>query len=369
MTWSEPPAPGLNDLSTLRAVWDRAADAMALSGPDGTVLAVNPAYCRLYGSTPMQLVGQSFAVIFPPEVRAEAEQQYRDIFARGEDSLHESRVRSADGIELIVEARASFIERDAQRLAMLSTIRDITAQRQAEADRDAFVASASHDLLQPLTLIKARAELLLRKLGDEAPVDALKRDLTIINASVEDLAEQLSALVDAVRLGAGGLVQLDLQPVQIGPWLQRLVDRHQAGATAHALRLEAAPQPLVVRIDEVRMRRVVSNLLSNATKYSPGGGEIHVRVSADTTAGTGGRVMLEVADHGIGIPAADLPHIFTPYHRAANVIGVIPGSGLGLAGALAIVEQHGGALEVDSAEGLGTTFRLYLPSAVSEAET
>jgi PAS domain S-box-containing protein len=351
------------ELSLLRAVWERAVDAMALSDADGIVLSVNPAYCRLYGFTADQLIGRTFAVIFPEEARPEAEAQYRDIFQRGEDSNHEAHVGSAEGVDLIVEARASFIEHEGQRVAMLSTIRDITAQRRAEDQRDAVVASASHDLRQPLTLIKGRAEMLLRKLDDELTVTDLTTGLGSIASSVDHVSEQLASLVDAVRPGAAQAAPIEPRPMELTRWLRHIVDTHQASSGRHTFRIELSGEPLIASIDEVRMRRVMNNLLSNAVKYSPAGGEIVVRAIGVESVADDDRIIIEVEDRGVGVPSADLPHIFEAGHRASNVISSVPGSGLGLASSLAIVHDHGGQLAVDSDEGVGTTVRVLLPRA------
>jgi two-component system phosphate regulon sensor histidine kinase PhoR len=347
-------------VATLRAAWDAVADALAVSDSHGVVIAVNAAYCRLYGFAEQQLVGQSFAVIFPEQVRPAAEEQYRAVFERGEFSAHESRVRRADGTELIVEARASFIEHDGQRVGMLSTIRDITAQRTAEAERDALIESASHDLRQPLSRIKIRAELLQRMLHDELSMEQLNTGLRQITAAVDDVTQQLSSLRDAVELQAGQPVVLKYQAVELTRWLTDLVGHHQAGTDRHTLVCETPRHRLVACIDEVRLRRVVGNLLSNAVKYSPNGGKIHVRLSwADEL--DDGQMLLEVEDQGIGIRSADLPRVFLPYFRTSEAASLEPGTGLGLAGSLAIVQQHGGSLTVDSEPDRGSVFRVRLP--------
>jgi signal transduction histidine kinase len=104
---------------------------------------------------------------------------------------------------------------------------------------------------------------------------------------------------------------------------------------------------------------VLSNLLSNAIKYSPLGGPISVRIACHETE-TGPWAVVMVADQGVGVPAADLPHVFERFHRGTNV-GRIAGSGIGLAGAKVIVEQHGGMLDIESSEGTGATVTLQLP--------
>ena len=108
--------------------------------------------------------------------------------------------------------------------------------------------------------------------------------------------------------------------------------------------------------DGGRLSRVLNNLLSNAVKYSPGGGEIVVRVSSDS-----GWAIVMVEDHGLGIPAADLPHVFEPFHRGGNAVRSIGGAGIGLASVRQIVEAHGGSVEVSSRVGEGSTFIVRLP--------
>lgn len=112
-------------------------------------------------------------------------------------------------------------------------------------------------------------------------------------------------------------------------------------------------------IDAARVQRVIENLLSNAIKYSPNGGLIRVRFAPPNC---GERdAYFTVQGWGMGIPTADLPFVFDRFHRGANVVGRIAGSGLGLAGARQMVERHGGSIAVDSEEGIGTMFMVRLP--------
>jgi PAS domain S-box-containing protein len=125
-----------------RLVWEVAADAMALSDPDGIVIAANPAYYELYGYQPEQVLGQSFAVIFPEEQRASAEAQYRQVFAAPvAPPAFESAIERSDGTVRHVETRINFIHQDGRRAAMLSSIRDVTERSQAQAE---LVTKSSH---------------------------------------------------------------------------------------------------------------------------------------------------------------------------------------------------------------------------------
>jgi PAS domain S-box-containing protein len=115
-----------------RAVWEATSEAMALSNWEGVVIAVNPAYCALFGLTPEQVVGQSFAIIFPEEARVAAVEQYHAVFADpNPPPSYESRVQHADGSERFVEARANFLVRDGARVAMISALRDVTERHAA----------------------------------------------------------------------------------------------------------------------------------------------------------------------------------------------------------------------------------------------
>jgi signal transduction histidine kinase len=128
----------------------------------------------------------------------------------------------------------------------------------------------------------------------------------------------------------------------------------------HDWRLEAQIASLVADVDAARLRRVLDNLLSNAVKFSPTGTEIVVTIDREAVEGREWAV-LAVRDRGMGIPAADLPRVFERFYRASNAAGQIAGTGIGLAGARHIVEQHGGSLVAVSVEGDGATFAVRLP--------
>jgi len=127
--------PDLDVAATFTAVWEASADAMALSDAEGIVLAANPAYCRLYGYAPEEIIGRSFTLVYPEAERAEAEARYRAIFERGQADAagYERIVRRKDGVELVGESRVSFLRRHGRPVAMIVVIRDVTDRRRAEA--------------------------------------------------------------------------------------------------------------------------------------------------------------------------------------------------------------------------------------------
>jgi signal transduction histidine kinase len=151
-------------------------------------------------------------------------------------------------------------------------------------------------------------------------------------------------------------LQLDLQPTDLVALARGSIAEQQAASERHRIVLDAEPAEVVGQWDATRLGRVLGNLLENAVKYSPAGGEVRVEVRREA-----GWAVVRVADQGLGIPAADLPHIFERFRRAGNVVGQVPGTGLGLAVVRQIVEQLGGSVDVDSQAGLGSTFTVRLP--------
>jgi signal transduction histidine kinase len=126
------------------------------------------------------------------------------------------------------------------------------------------------------------------------------------------------------------------------------------------MRVESDSSSLLALADASRLERVVRNMLDNAIKYSPAGGDVIVRTWREEDEG-GNWAVVTIEDHGLGIPASDLPYVFDRFHRGGNVQRHFAGSGIGLTGAKQIVAQHGGAITVQSVEGEGTTFTLRLP--------
>lgn len=362
---------------------------MALSDAAGIVLAANPAYYKLYGYGPEEVLGKSFALIFPSDQRLSAEAQYREIFgAELPPPIMQSTVRNKDGFERVVESRVSFVEEGGERRAMLSIIRDITdevaaREEAARAERDlrAFLFSLSHDIKSPLSVIKGHAQVLRRQLASsQAPPkrERVTDALVQIEASALRVADLVDELVEVATIEEGGTVPLHPSTLDFVSVVRETVDRHQRLADRHRFIVEAEVESLPAQWDGPRLGRVLDNLLGNAVKYSPEGGPINIRVSraerpVAQDAGGGASmdatdpssdclgVVLSVEDHGIGIAGDDLPHVFERFHRGANVPQTVVGSGIGLTSVAQIVRQHGGQISIASEIGTGTRVTIWLP--------
>lgn len=225
--------------------------------------------------------------------------------------------------------------------------------------RDEFIAVASHDMRTPLAAVRGYAQLAHRHLDRSASPDReqLGRWLRDIDASVDRLTELVAELLDATLVRAEGAVPLQLATVGLGSLAREAVERHRPLAGSHEFVVEVEdPEPTGL-IDASRLGRVLDNIVGNALKYSPDGGEVRLRVGQD-----GHSLFVSVTDHGIGIAPADRELIFNPMYRGNNAGGV-SGTGLGLAGSRRLVELMGGRIEVESALGRGSTFTIRLPRA------
>jgi signal transduction histidine kinase len=190
--------------------------------------------------------------------------------------------------------------------------------------------------------------------------------LQTIDDSTVHLVRLIDELLDLMRLRMGHPVELDLAPTDLIEIARRLAGEYQKMSPDHPIRLDADGDSLVGNWDKARLERVVSNLLSNAVKYGAHGGEIDISVRQDVHDGEDWAV-LAVRNHGLGIPTAELDRVFDVYYRGTNVSETISGTGVGLAGARHIVEQHGGAISADSVLGETTTFTVRLPLTHDQA--
>jgi PAS domain S-box-containing protein len=338
-------------------------DAIIGQGLDGTISSWNAGAERLYGWRADEAIGRAIALIVPPD-RPDELPSLMVRLHRGEhvDRFETVRV-TRDGRRLDVWVTLAPI-RDAEgRLVGAASIgRDVTAEREMEHQKDAFFSAASHDLKSPITVIKGTAALLARRLAhvDSPETEPLALGLAKIDEMATKMTALLNELLDVTRLRLARPLELDPRPVDLVALARRAVAEYQATTDLHALRLVYAADEVVGRWDGARLERVLANLLSNAVKYSPNGGEIVVSVATENQSDADW-AMLAVKDQGMGIPAADQPHIFNRFHRAYNVRAHIQGTGIGLASARYIVEQHGGSISVSSEEGAGATFTVRLP--------
>ena len=243
---------------------------------------------------------------------------------------------------------------------------ELTARGRAQAEKEAFLDAVAHDLGNPLTTVKGQAQLLRRRARQgRADLAALETGLAAIEGATDRATRLIGELTDAARLEAQRPLELRRTAIDLVALAAASITESQAAAAGQQLLLEAGIPEVVGIWDADRLTRVLENLVANAIKYSPAGSTVLVRVDREE-APDGPLAVLSVADQGVGIPAADRPHIFERFRRGGNVAGRFAGSGLGLWGSQRIVAQHGGTIVIDSTEGKGTTVTVRLPLKVRE---
>ncbi|NTV62524.1 MAG: hypothetical protein HGA65_03165, partial [Oscillochloris sp.] len=241
--------------------------------------------------------------------------------------------------------------------ALQATESALSRAEEATRERDLLISIAAHDLRTPLTVILGQA-LLVRQRAERAGMDArILQTLTTISTQAERLNQMIDALLDLSRIQEG---RLTIQPslCDLVALLRRVVDAVQSTVpSSHQIHLEVPIRTITLMGDALRLEQVFFNLLGNAVKYSPDGGQITIWVES-----VGQVVQIHIRDHGIGIPTDALPFLFTRFYRAPNAIPQATSSlGVGLYIVRELIHAHGGSIAVDSIEGQGSTFTVQLP--------
>ena len=233
--------------------------------------------------------------------------------------------------------------------------------RDAQRNRDYFLQNVNHELRTPLTAILGWSEVLSEDRPDK---ETVKIAVDQINRSAQFLLALISDLLDLSRFEEGR-TRLEPEEVDLGSLVAGAVEPVSVMAEAKGIEMTVTTpaEPTPVRLDPMRMRQVLWNLVHNAVKFTPKGGRILVEASADA-AGTS----FSVVDNGVGVDAKDLPFIFERFRQVdGSATRAYRGMGIGLALAKAYVELHGGAIAVESQAGKGTAFRVRIPRTAPPA--
>ncbi|MBI2895747.1 MAG: HAMP domain-containing protein [Deltaproteobacteria bacterium] len=230
----------------------------------------------------------------------------------------------------------------------------IERQRQRQLE---FLAAVAHDLRNPLSALGVSTAVLADPATPLPSEARLRQTAGLIQRQVRRLDRMVGDLLDAASIEAGRL-DLRLGDHDARFIVRAVFDLFESASPLHQLDLEIPDAAVPLRCDGARIEQALTNLVSNAIKYSPTGGKVTIDLAEE-----GEDAVFSVADRGIGIPPEELPHIFEPFRRAAAAREAIAGVGLGLSVARQIVEAHGGRIEVESQVGKGSTFRIRLPLA------
>ncbi|MGH3008734.1 MAG: sensor histidine kinase [Gaiellaceae bacterium] len=348
----------LQETSALQtALIDSTLDGICLTDPEGNVLLSNAPLRRIsveFGLPPFGTVIERLLTIAESTTEPARYRERMQVLATSVGPS-EDEFEFADSGRVFRGYTAPVRRRDGTLVGRVWTLREVTSDRHLERLRDAFVAAVSHELRTPLTSISGFVEMLEdeeESLGDSARsyLDVIRRGTTRLQRIVEDLL--LVAQIEADRL------ELRRAPADLTEIAAAAVDAARPAAQEKEISLELeADGALPLDVDAGRLGQVLDNLVSNALKFTLPGGSVVVSVRQRE-----GRAKVEVADTGIGVPQEEVGQLFSRFYRASSATRrAIPGTGLGLVIARAIVEGHGGSVALESHEGVGTRVTVSLP--------
>jgi PAS domain S-box-containing protein len=360
-----------------RGLLESAPDAMVIVSHDGRIAIVNAQTEHMFGYRRDELINQPVEILVPLPYRGRHEQHRQGYVAAAHArpmgaSLELFAVRK-DGTQFPVEISLSPLETE-EGLLVASAIRDITARKRAEAERDRliqeraahaeasrvkdeFLATLSHELRTPLNAILGWTSLLLKEPGFQGKT---RHALETVLRNAQAQTQLIEDLIDLSRVVTGKL-RIEPQPIDLADVVNAAIDVVRPGAEAKQLTIDfdADLTSYLTLGDEDRMRQAVWNLLSNAVKFTPDGGRIAVRLER-----TERNVRVQVCDTGVGIARDFLPHVFDRFRQAdSSMTREHGGLGLGLAIVRSIVEAHGGTVSAASqGPGHGATFTVDVPA-------
>ncbi len=356
----------------LRNMLESAPDAIVSVDRSGRIVFVNSQATQVFGYGRAELLDMSIDMLVPEQYRAQHAAHragyHLNPRLRPMGAGLELYGQRKDGTTFPVEISLSPFVSEGDTL-VTAVVRDISERKRAESERmraeaaeqavrqrDEFLSVAAHELKTPLTSLLGFAEALdrLYERGREPEIALVRRALQTIARQSEKLNALVNQLLDASRIEAGRL-RLDRKQTDLVPIVRGVAQDAQARTTAHTL-LVRAPESMAGTVDSLRLEQVITNLVDNAIKYSPDGGQIVVTGSCD--AGRWARI--SVRDHGIGIPQEERAHIFDRYYQAHSRMHR-SGMGLGLYISHQIVELHGGKMEVAFPSDGGSEFTVLLP--------
>lgn len=337
-----------------QAILTGIADGVVVFDKDGRAILANPAIGRLLDRSPEAIIGSDIKALMGKDVDAADKEMIVNLLA--EEDLHRSSVKFSWGAKTLSVSFAPVGDPAGGVTGTVAVFRDFTFEAEVDRMKSDFVSIVSHELRTPLTSIKGYLDLI--SIGASGPVTKQQKSfLAIARDNAERLNELVTDLLDISRIESGK-TELNLQVVSV----QEIIEE-----VAAVLKKEFADRELSLTLDlpsdlpeifgdPARISQIMTNLLSNAYKYTAQGGAI-VRAQRTSDA-----IRVDVVDTGIGISTEDQPKLFTRFFRVDDpMVRQQPGTGLGLHITKSLVEMHGGQLWLQSQSGVGSTFSFTLP--------
>ncbi|WP_188753259.1 ATP-binding protein [Parapedobacter defluvii] len=339
-----------------RAIVNQSIAGILKIGLEGNMLFTNDQFCRMLGYEGAELLAMHVNRIVYPEDHERNAAAFHGLVSEGRAYEIEKRFVRKEGAIIWVNNHVSPIfnnkgEVDAAAIVSI----DITRQKELERQKDEFIGIASHELKTPITSIKAYGQILAAMIDQSSVPPTFTQLLTKMNAQIDRLIKLIYSLLNTSRI-AGNQLTLQLEPIDLNGLLEEHVRQGQLTTSRHRITFIGEKLPSVMA-DVERMGQVMDNLISNAIKYAPKGGDVIVRAES-----RGGWVRVSIRDFGVGIPKEAQEKIFDRFYRVNDAsAGGTSGIGLGLYICREIISRHQGQMAVESIPDEGSTFYFELP--------
>ena len=347
--------------SRLRGMVNRLTDGVLTTDSNKNVVLANPSFLEMVGFAEKNVKGKAVSEIVNNESILAIIDEALSIPAgtTAAESSMEITLHTGGGSEdRIVNAHCSpFCSRTGQILGATTVLHDITAVKEMDRMKSDFVSMVSHEIRSPMNSLLAQIKIILDGLAGEV-TPKQRQILERASGKVNNLVNLVSELLDLAKIEAGG-VGREMTDLNIANLIEEQIEFHGAAAEQKKIVTHCnIPTDLpIIKADKQGMEEVLTNLITNAIKYSPEGSSITVSVEQEKDS-----IAIKVGDTGYGIPEEDLAEVFTRFYRVKDKnTREIHGTGLGLAIVKSIIDAHHGSIRVESALEQGTTFTVMLP--------
>lgn len=384
-----------------RTLAENSPDVIARFNRELQYVYINRAVEQIRGVPPEVIIGKNIAELgLPEEVYRLWEQKLKHVFETGEKTVTEYSLPSTKGLGYYQAYAVPEYGEDGSIQSVIAVTRDITELKRSEEERtkllvqeqaaaqaltalnqlkDLFISVASHELRSPLTAAKGYIQLVQRSLGrqlqnqsgpDEPVVTKNLESLGLVSYQLDRMEMLINQLLDFSRMQNNKLELHYSAGANLAGLVRRVVEQQQRVTPDHRLHFNSTEETLSADFDEARLEQVLTNLITNAVKYSPAETTVTIRIekqisppTPDSPFPNATEVVISVQDEGYGIPPEDQLHIFERFYRARNGETRAEGLGLGLYISHEIVVQHGGRIWLESRPEQGSTFYFSLPLA------